>query len=156
MDDHEDFDSVSWQRDAEPHDTHGQAASYPPQGSLPVRSSEGRRTSTMSNEPQAGEHADAVDLAGIGPDGVLECSVDSPLKENDGTKDAYVSYLVTTHVCIVNKKALRMLTIRPDRLQILSKIRILRSKEIYRFPLPSTNLTSRISGMRDPTFTREE
>ena len=53
----------------------------------------------MSSEPQAGENADATDLAGIGVDGILECTVDTPLKENDGTKDAYVSYLVTTHVC---------------------------------------------------------
>ena len=47
---------------------------------------------------QAGPQADAVDLAGIG-DGRLDCTVDTPLKENDGTKDAYVSYLVTTRVC---------------------------------------------------------
>lgn len=48
-------------------------------------------------EAQAGDHADGVDLAGIG-DGTLECTVDTPLKENDGTKDAYVSYLITTNV----------------------------------------------------------
>ena len=48
---------------------------------------------------QAGPQADAVDLAGIG-DGRLDCTVDTPLKENDGTKDAYVSYLVTTRVCL--------------------------------------------------------
>lgn len=53
--------------------------------------------SVAQDEPQAGPLADAVDLAGIG-DGMLECSVDAPLKENDGTKDAYISYLVTTHV----------------------------------------------------------
>ncbi|KAL1845246.1 hypothetical protein VTK73DRAFT_816 [Phialemonium thermophilum] len=28
---------------------------------------------------------------------VLECTVSEPHKENDGTKDAYVSYLITTH-----------------------------------------------------------
>lgn len=53
----------------------------------------------MSSEPQAGEQADNVDLAGIGREGMIEVTVDTPLKENDGTKDAYVSYLVTTHVC---------------------------------------------------------
>jgi sorting nexin-4 len=52
--------------------------------------------SSASETPQAGPLADALDLAGIG-DGVLECRVDSPIKENDGTKDAYISYLVTTH-----------------------------------------------------------
>ncbi|KAI5285394.1 intercellular trafficking and secretion [Ascosphaera acerosa] len=44
---------------------------------------------------------DARSTSRIGPaldDGVLECTVDAPLKENDGTKDAYISYLVTTHV----------------------------------------------------------
>lgn len=41
---------------------------------------------------------DPLDLAGIG-EGVLECSVTAPIKENDGTKDVFVSYLVTTHVC---------------------------------------------------------
>jgi sorting nexin-4 len=53
--------------------------------------------SAAEPESQAGPLADATDLAGIG-DGVLECAVDAPLKENDGTKDAYISYLVTTHV----------------------------------------------------------
>lgn len=48
---------------------------------------------------QAGHLADRVDLGGIG-DGRLECTVEAPLKENDGTKDAYVSYMVTTHVCL--------------------------------------------------------
>ena len=28
----------------------------------------------------------------------LDCTVGQPLKENDGTKDAFVAYLVTTHV----------------------------------------------------------
>lgn len=31
-------------------------------------------------------------------EGVLDCTVDKPQKENDGTKDAYISYLVTTRV----------------------------------------------------------
>jgi sorting nexin-4 len=41
---------------------------------------------------------DPLDLAGVG-DGILECTVTAPIKENDGTKDVFVSYLVTTHVC---------------------------------------------------------
>jgi sorting nexin-4 len=28
----------------------------------------------------------------------LECTVTSPIKENDGSKDAFVSYLITTNV----------------------------------------------------------
>jgi sorting nexin-4 len=46
----------------------------------------------------AGPQADAMDLAGL-DGGTLECAVGQPIKENDGTKDAYVSYLVTTKVC---------------------------------------------------------
>ncbi|KAI9794164.1 MAG: intercellular trafficking and secretion [Peltula sp. TS41687] len=41
-------------------------------------------------------NADPFDLAGVG-NGRLDCTVDSPQKENEGTKDAFVSYLVTTH-----------------------------------------------------------
>lgn len=40
---------------------------------------------------------DPLDFAGVG-NAVLECTVSQPLKENDGSKDAYVSYLVTTNV----------------------------------------------------------
>ena len=98
MDDHGDFDSVSWQReDAQQGES---SAPFPHQANLPTRSSSGRRSDTLSREQQAGDHADPVDLAGIGRDGILEVSVDTPLKENDGTKDAYVSYLVTTHVSL--------------------------------------------------------
>jgi sorting nexin-4 len=48
---------------------------------------------------QLGRNADPLDLAGV-EGGVLECTVSNPNKENDGSKDAYVSYLVTTNVCI--------------------------------------------------------
>lgn len=71
----------------------------PQEITLPTRSASGRRNTNASDEPQAGEHADGVDLAGVG-DGILECTVEQPLKENDGTKDAYVSYLVSTNVGI--------------------------------------------------------
>lgn len=97
MDDHADFDSVSWQRDVEDHENQPSTHTYSGESVLPHRSTGSRRRSSGGSEPQAGENADAVDLAGIG-DGVLECTVDTPLKENDGTKDAYVSYLVSTHV----------------------------------------------------------
>lgn len=98
MDDESQFDSVSWQREdvQQPHDE--LATPTPQETTLPTRSASGRRSTSMAEEPQAGDHADGVDLAGVG-DGVLECTVDKPLKENDGTKDAYVSYQVTTNVC---------------------------------------------------------
>jgi len=47
---------------------------------------------------QAGQNADAQDLAGPGMYGRLECSVGKPQKEGEGTQNAYISYLVTTDV----------------------------------------------------------
>lgn len=99
MDEHDDFDSVSWRNDPE------SDASRPTTSGTDAEEAHNydhdtngkRRMSSAHEEPQAGPLADAVDLAGIG-DGVLECRVDTPLKENDGTKDAYISYLVTTNV----------------------------------------------------------
>jgi sorting nexin-4 len=35
-------------------------------------------------------------------EGLLECTVDRPQKELDGTKDAYISYLVSTRVILTN------------------------------------------------------
>lgn len=106
MDDHGDFDSVSWQRE----DAQQAEASMPfsQPSNLPTRPVSGRRSDSHSSEPQAGEQADEVDLAGIGRDGVLEVTVDTPLKENDGTKDAYVSYLVRTHVSSVLAVSMRL------------------------------------------------
>jgi sorting nexin-4 len=102
MDQHDDFDSVSWKHDPDSDVSRPTTASTDAaEPSETRRDSNGkRRMSSAQEEPQAGPLADAVDLAGIG-DGVLECRVDSPLKENDGTKDAYISYLVTTHVCFL-------------------------------------------------------
>lgn len=99
MDQHDDFDNVSWRNDPE------SDASRPTTSGTDAEETHRyeqdtngkRRMSSAHEEPQAGPLAGAVDVAGIG-DGVLECRVDSPLKENDGTKDAYISYLVTTNV----------------------------------------------------------
>lgn len=99
MDQHDDFDNVSWRHDPD------SDVSRPTTSGTDVEEAHRidhdangkRRMSSAHEEPQAGSLADAVDLAGIG-DGVLECQVDSPLKENDGTKDAYISYLVRTNV----------------------------------------------------------
>ncbi|KAJ9216612.1 hypothetical protein DTO166G4_1828 [Paecilomyces variotii] len=101
MDHHDDFDNVSWRNDPESDQsrppTSGTDIEEPHRADRDINGK--RRMSSTSDEPQAGPLADAVDLAGIG-DGVLEVTVDSPLKENDGTKDAYISYLVTTHLPI--------------------------------------------------------
>lgn len=47
---------------------------------------------------QAGQIADAQDLAGPGAQGRLDCSVTKPQKEGEGTQNAYISYLVVTDV----------------------------------------------------------
>ena len=99
MDQHDDFDSVSWRNDPDSdlsRPTTSGTDAEEPQG-LNYDTNGKRRMSSAHDEPQAGPLADPIDLAGIG-DGLLECEVSSPLKENDGTKDAYISYLITTQV----------------------------------------------------------
>ena len=93
----DDFHSVSWQNepDSEPPRPIN-AAHNDLDGGSSRPSVNGRRSSSTQ---QAGRNADAVDLGGIG-EGRLDCTVDKPMKESDGTKDAYVSYLVTTNVGI--------------------------------------------------------
>lgn len=53
-----------------------------------------------SDWQQAGHNADAQDLAGPGAHGSLECKVDKPQKEGEGTQNPYISYLVTTDVSV--------------------------------------------------------
>ena len=103
MDQHDDFDSVSWRHDADSDNsrptTSGTDAEGP-QGFGDYDTNGKRRMSSASQEeahPGVVGVGDGADLAGAG-EGTLECEVGSPLKENDGTKDAYVSYLITTHV----------------------------------------------------------
>ena len=88
-----DFDNVSWQNEPEGDN------SRPNTSQSDYKPGSSAKRKAGSGSAQAGHQADNVDLAGIGG-GSLDCKVDTPLKENDGTKDAYVSYLVTTHVCL--------------------------------------------------------
>ena len=129
MDDHADFDSVSWRNEAENNTSRPIPTEHSHEATLPARISNGKRrlsSQHQHHEPQAGKLAQPVDLGGIG-DGILECTVGSPLKENDGTKDAYVSYLITTTVSLpllfrlIDSDAY---TDRPclDRFQIISGI----------------------------------
>ena len=93
---HEDFADVSWQHDPARQGTGSAIANPRADGEGAGSGSNGKR---HGGAGQIGQSQDAMDLAGVG-DGVLECTVTSPLKENDGSKDAYVSYLVTTHVSL--------------------------------------------------------
>ncbi|KAL8738445.1 MAG: hypothetical protein Q9181_000759 [Wetmoreana brouardii] len=90
-----DFDSVSW-RNEDSDNPHPNTAGPSEERDYPSHPKTNGKRKGPELPPQAGEGADAVDLAGIGEQGRLDCTVTSPLKEHDGTKDAYVSYLVTT------------------------------------------------------------
>jgi sorting nexin-4 len=97
---HDDFANVSWQNNPG-----GQGAapfSTSPRdevdGTGPGNANGKRRESSGP----LGRNADPMDLAGV-EGGVLECTVSHPNKENDGSKDAYVSYLVTTNVGLPRK-----------------------------------------------------
>jgi sorting nexin-4 len=89
MDDN--FDSVQWRDDDE--DSVDDFAHH-----ISSVKSPGLNGLPGSGEPlQAGPNADAIDLAGAGR-GALETTVSDPQTEGEGTKDAYVSYLVRTEV----------------------------------------------------------
>lgn len=85
-----DFDNVTWATESD-----GQLDRPESRDHSSALSINGNRQ--PSGPPPPRPLADSVDLGGIGS-GFLECDVGSPLKENDGTKDSYVSYEITTHV----------------------------------------------------------
>ncbi|UNI23028.1 intercellular trafficking and secretion [Purpureocillium takamizusanense] len=76
-DEHENFSNVSWSEHV-----HDQTSRLPP-AEEPGHTMEGPSTG-IEDEPPLGNER-------------LECAVGTPLKENDGSKDAFVSYLITTH-----------------------------------------------------------
>ncbi|KAI1933179.1 intercellular trafficking and secretion [Ophidiomyces ophidiicola] len=95
--DHNDFDSVSWRNDTES-ETSGPANIHTDTEDTEPSSHDvngNRRMSLASEDQLLATPGDMTYLTGL--DGTLECTVDTPLKENDGTKDAFISYLVTTH-----------------------------------------------------------
>jgi sorting nexin-4 len=91
--DQDNFSNISWHSEQEA----GAAASNTAASSHDVGSPEypgsGARAGGRTVE---GEDANLEPAHG---GEILECVVSSPNKENDGSKDAYVSYLITTHVC---------------------------------------------------------
>jgi len=85
-----DFDSVQWPQE-EDH------AARLPEG---TKANGKRRQGSSGAHPPPDRNADETDRAGMGADGYLECTVGTPQKENEGTKDVYISYLITTHVSV--------------------------------------------------------
>ena len=95
--DNNDFDSISWGNEGEAQESSPGSKRTSTGDRSRARPSSSGKQRASSVEPQVGRKADPLDLAGVG-DGRLDCTVDTPQKENDGTKDVFVSYLVTTHV----------------------------------------------------------
>lgn len=159
MDDHADFDSVSWRKEPDNNRSRPERTEPSHETTLPSRVSNGKRRLSshhQHHEPQAGQLAGPVDLGGIG-DGTLECTVDSPLKENDGTKDAYVSYLITTtvgHPLLSSLIRGHPLTDHwsTDRLQIIPKTRVLHEAALHRFCVSAPDPISRVPGMRSTSL----
>lgn len=72
-------------------------------GSSTSAEHEGHDEEGAGSKSQAGDGVDRSGLQHLDPshaggDEILECTVTDPHTENVGTKDAYVSYLITTHV----------------------------------------------------------
>ncbi|KAI0473677.1 hypothetical protein GGR56DRAFT_666765 [Xylariaceae sp. FL0804] len=82
--DHDNFSSISWHSD---HNAPGTSASEMP----PTIEAE----SPTIEDQEHGEELERQD-PGLSGD-ILECAVSEPHKESDGTKDAFVSYLITTN-----------------------------------------------------------
>ncbi|SZF05918.1 unnamed protein product [Blumeria hordei] len=91
MDGQDEFADISWQSpQAFP------ASLSPNFGMMQHSINESSPITKGDHDQQLGNNVNPVDLAGVG-EGILECNVSQPIKENDGTKDSYVSYLVTTN-----------------------------------------------------------
>jgi sorting nexin-4 len=84
-----DFSNVSWHSEQ---NAGGQPA---PSGASEPNAGPATPDFEASRQEARRERSDEPGHAGE----ILECIVTEPHKENDGTKDAYVSYMITTHVC---------------------------------------------------------
>lgn len=82
--DHDNFSSVSWSEPA----ADNQA------DTLPSTPGDSIKPGMSGEAPSAGAGHDARSVG----EEKLDCTVGSPVKENDGTKDAFISYLITTNV----------------------------------------------------------
>jgi len=93
-----DYESVQWEhtRSDNEDETDDQQNTLPQRPKANVK----ERRQDSHNGTQQDHNADRVDLAGIGNEGFLICTVDKAQKEAEGTKEVYVSYLITTHVCL--------------------------------------------------------
>lgn len=138
MEEHDNFAEISWQ-------------SSEPSAQL---SPSTRNTTTIESDSLGASKNDngklsqksyPVDFDGIG-EGMIECKVTQPIKENDGTKDAYVSYVVTTNVHTSLSE--NYILTHPDNILNVSKAKDLSSTTIHRFCLSLQNSLTRIPCLR--------
>ncbi len=148
----DDFANISWQNNPTGHGGRGVATN--PGGEGEDDASGNANGKRQGGVGPLGHNADALDLAGVG-EGVLECTVTQPIKENDGSKDAYVSYLVTTNVGLpshdLNKHRLTL----PDYFPLLSKTNNDCSQTIHRLCISVQDLKQRIPSMCCSSVTRQ-
>lgn len=86
------FSNISWHSEQPTHAA-GPSTSAPGEpANSPSYSRSGPNAARTGDDHQA-----ALEPGHAGGE-ILECTVSEPRKENDGTKDAYVSYLITTNV----------------------------------------------------------
>lgn len=84
---------------------------------------------------------------------ILECTVSEPRKEQDGTKDAFVSYLITTNVSQFKLKPRDLESHHAKSLTtavyfpLLPEAHIHLPPPLYRFCLPLQNPLQRVSSM---------
>lgn len=147
-----DFDSISWRNDPESDSSRPNTAGPSDADDRNGRGNAGGKRSESISSLPVGESADGVDLGGIG-NGRLDCTVDTPLKENDGTKDAYISYLVTTHVGVLMNQCcktgtLELTIIAADRLQILYEVQFQLAPTLHGLCFSLQNTSPRIPCLR--------
>lgn len=101
--DQDNFSNVSWQSDL------GESGTGPSSRAAdPMEDA----NNGMTGEPDL--HGEEIGAHALGPE-LLDCAVTSPIKENDGTKDAFVSYLITTEVSL---SKLTRLASRPEAARV--------------------------------------
>jgi sorting nexin-4 len=91
--DEDNFSNISWHSEQNP-DAAGPSTSA---------SRDTARSPDYSNNRSDGSRTGHEGDHGHPAGEILECTVSEPHKENDGTKDSYVSYLITTNVCPSSK-----------------------------------------------------
>lgn len=109
IDQHDEFSNVSW------HSDHHNPPAAAMGGGAPVFDDS---EPVDAHHPEMEEDPTRLD-PGLSGD-VLECTVSEPRKESDGTKDAFVSYLVTTNVRLLAPRG----TSRPPSLLSLAFVLI--------------------------------